>query len=55
LSIFKKKNEYDKKFKGSQLYAHITCALDTQNCKKVFKAVRDTCIEKAMTNVGGFV
>lgn len=31
-------------FNGNRLYAYVTCAVDTDNCKKVFKVVRDSLI-----------
>ena len=35
------KEQYAKYFAGSAFYAHTTCAIDTESCKKVFKAVQD--------------
>jgi len=46
--------KYEKKFKGSQLYHFVTCAIDTENCKRVFDSVRDTVIQNILEFVGGF-
>jgi GTPase SAR1 family protein len=43
---------YQANFKGSRLYPYITCAIDTNNCKKVFTAVRDTVITGALNEAG---
>jgi GTPase SAR1 family protein len=43
---------YQAKFKGSRLYPHVTCAIDTTNCRKVFTSVRDTVITGALTEAG---
>jgi len=32
-------------FNGNRLYPFVTCAVDTDNCKKVFKSVRDTLVQ----------
>jgi len=45
-------NRYKQNFKGSRLYPYITCAIDTQNCKRVFTAVRDTVITGALNDAG---
>jgi len=35
--------KYESKFKGdSKLYCHATCAIDTQNCEKIFAVVRES-------------
>jgi len=43
---------YQANFKGTRLYPYVTCALDTNNCKKVFTAVRDTVITGALNEAG---
>jgi len=43
---------YRKIFQGTRLYPYITCAIDTQNCKRVFTAVRDTVITGALNEAG---
>jgi GTPase SAR1 family protein len=42
------KKKYEEQFKGSRLYVHVTCAIDTQNCKRVFTAVKDTILMNAL-------
>jgi len=44
------KNQYARVFNGVRLYTFITNALDTNNCQKVFLAVRDTVMTKAFEN-----
>jgi len=34
--------QYKYHFSGTGYYVHLTCAIDTENCLKVFKAVRDS-------------
>jgi len=43
---------YQTKFKGSRLYPHVTCAIDTLSCRKVFTSVRDTVITGALSEAG---
>jgi len=43
---------YEANFKGSRLYPYVTCAIDTNNCKRVFTAVRDTVITGALNDAG---
>jgi len=43
---------YKANFKGSRLYPHFTCAIDTQNCKRVFIAVKDTILAGALSEAG---
>jgi len=38
------KEKFISVFNGSRLYMFFTCALDTDNCQKVFMAVRDTIV-----------
>jgi GTPase SAR1 family protein len=38
------KEKFISVFNGSRLYMFFTCALDTDNCQKVFLAVRDTIV-----------
>lgn len=45
--------QYKLQFSGSTFFSHPTCALDTDNCKKVFQAIRDTLFQEAI-NVQGF-
>eukprot|EP01123_Difflugia_compressa_P014586 TRINITY_DN775_c0_g3_i2.p1 TRINITY_DN775_c0_g3~~TRINITY_DN775_c0_g3_i2.p1 ORF type:complete len:347 (-),score=80.01 TRINITY_DN775_c0_g3_i2:244-1284(-) len=45
-------NRYKQTFKGTRLYPYTTCAIDTQNCKRVFTAVRDTVITGALNDAG---
>jgi hypothetical protein len=35
------KEQYSKYFAGTAFYAHTTCAIDTESCKKVFKSVQE--------------
>jgi len=49
------KKKYEEQFKGSRLYSHITCAIDTQNCKRVFTAVKDTILMNALNAAQGVV
>jgi len=44
--------KYESNFKGARLYPYITCAIDTSNCRRVFKAVRDTVITSALNDAG---
>jgi len=44
---------YEKKYRGqTNLYCYTTCAIDTQNCEKVFSAVRDTVLSLALEDAG---
>jgi len=45
----KYKNNYTS---NSRLYIHITNALDTENCRKVFVAVRDAIIQGNLDSAG---
>jgi len=42
------KSKYDRQFNGSKLYVHPTCALDTQNCRRVFNIVKHTILSLAL-------
>jgi len=44
--------KYHANFKGSRLYPYVTCAVDTNNCKKVFTAIKDTVITGALKEAG---
>jgi len=33
--------KYEEAFNGSVMYPYVTCALDTENCKRVFAAIKD--------------
>jgi len=46
------KAQYVDAFHGSRLYPFVTCAVDTDTCKRVFTAVRDTVISGALQTVG---
>jgi len=46
------KAQYIDAFHGNRLYPFITCAIDKDNCQKVFAAVRDTVISGALTGAG---
>jgi len=45
-------DKYEKNFQGQRLYPHVTCAIDTTNCRKVFNAVRDTVVTGALDDAG---
>jgi len=49
------KKKYEDKFNGTRLYVHVTCAIDTQNCKRVFTAVKDTILMNALNAASGVV
>jgi len=49
------KKRYEEQFKGSRLYSQVTCAIDTQNCKRVFTAVKDTILMNALDAAQGVV
>jgi len=46
------KAQYIEAFNGARLYPFVTCAIDTDNCNKVFAAVRDTVISSALAGAG---
>jgi len=46
------KAQYVEAFNGNRLYPFVTCAIDTENCDRVFAAVRDTVISQALTGAG---
>jgi len=46
------KAQYIDAFHGARLYPFITCAIDKDNCIKVFAAVRDTVISGALSGAG---
>jgi len=46
------KHQYIEAFNGSRLYPFVTCAIDKENCDKVFAAVRDTVISTALSGAG---
>jgi len=46
------KHQYIEAFNGTRLYPFVTCAVDTENCEKVFLAVRDTVISTALSGAG---
>jgi len=45
-------SQYVEAFNGSRLYPFVTCAIDTENCDRVFAAVRDTVISLALAQAG---
>jgi len=42
--------QYENHFGGSSFYAHVTCALDTESCRKVWDSVRSEMIRKAVAD-----
>jgi len=46
------KSQFVEVFNGNRLYVFVTCAIDMENCKRVFKSVRDTILDKAMGSDG---
>uniref|UniRef100_A0A6B2L7U7 Uncharacterized protein n=1 Tax=Arcella intermedia TaxID=1963864 RepID=A0A6B2L7U7_9EUKA len=44
--------QYVEAFNGDRLYPFVTCAIDTENCDRVFESVRDTVITHALTQSG---
>jgi len=46
------KAQYIEAFNGARLYPFVTCAIDTENCDRVFAAVRDTVISTALAGAG---
>lgn len=42
------KKKYTEAYKGASLVVHTTCALDTENCKKVFDALQDAVIQTTL-------
>jgi len=49
------KQKYEAQFKGSRLYVHATCAIDSQNCRKIFNVVKDTILIHALEISQGVV
>lgn len=49
------KKKYEAQFKGTRLYVHATCAIDTQNCRRVFNVVKDTILIHALEISQGVV
>jgi len=49
------KKKYEEQFKGLRLYVHVTCAIDTQNCKRVFSVVKDSILMNALDVAQGVV
>jgi len=37
-------NHFLEAFNGNRLFNYVTCAIDTDNCKRVWKAIRDSVI-----------
>lgn len=46
------KSQYVNNFAGVRLYPFKTCAIDTENCSRVFTAVKDTVISSVLNHVG---
>jgi len=42
--------KYEEAFNGSVMYPYITCALDTENCKRVFAAIKDNVIVQGVAD-----
>jgi len=40
--------QYENHFSGTSFYAHVTCAIDTESCKKVWDSVRVEMLRKAL-------
>jgi len=49
------KARYEKNYIGSSIYTYPTCAIDTQNCERVFAGVRDAILMKNLRIGGGGV
>lgn len=46
-------DKYEKRYRGqTALYPYTTCAIDTENCERVFSAVRDTVLTGALEEAG---
>jgi len=45
-------SQFVEAFNGSRLYPFVTCAIDTENCDRVFAAVKDTIISMALAKAG---
>jgi len=45
-------SQFVEAFNGTRLYPFITCAIDTENCDRVFAAVKDTVISMALAKAG---
>jgi len=46
------KSQFVEVFNGNRLYVFVTCAIDMENCKRVFKSVRDTILDKELLSDG---
>jgi GTPase SAR1 family protein len=46
------KSQYASNFAGLRLYTYKTCAIDRDNCKKVFEAIKDTILSVSLKDVG---
>lgn len=46
------RTQYANNFSGIRLYAYKTCAIDRDNCKKVWTAVKDTALTTSLKDVG---
>jgi len=44
--------QYQSHFAGTTFYTHVTCAVDTESCKKVWDTVRTEMVKKAMESLG---
>jgi GTPase SAR1 family protein len=45
-------SQFVEAFNGTRLYPFVTCAIDTENCDRVFAAVKDTIISQALAKAG---
>jgi len=49
------KAKYEKVYLGSSIYTYPTCAIDTQNCERVFAGVRDAILMKNLRLTGNII
>lgn len=45
-------DKYEEAFRGTRLYPYATCAIDTENCARVFHTVQDTIVTSSLSMVG---
>jgi GTPase SAR1 family protein len=46
------RKKYDDAFKGARLYRYVTCAVDTDNIRKVFESVKNTILIRRLEYLG---
>jgi len=46
------RDKFEDKFNGHRLYPYVTCAVDTENCSRVFQTVQDNVITTVVRAVG---